>query len=162
MEKKYIIPGMVLLVVATAGLVVWQNVAINPAPQTATSTATTTSFFDMEPIVPEAKVSTEGWKTCRNEEYGWEVKYPENWYAYSGSRDTFTYIPASAVICEDELISISNTSPEDQMKCIESRQCDRQGLSVRSYRDRNSLGIYHKNATSAESFIRNDRLNRIQ
>ena len=52
---------------------------------TATSTepvATTTNIFDMEPIVPEAKVSTEGWKTCRNEEYGYEFKFPAEWKIY--------------------------------------------------------------------------------
>lgn len=34
-------------------------------------------------IIPQAKVSTEGWKTCRNEEYGYEFKYPGEWYVYN-------------------------------------------------------------------------------
>ena len=47
-----------------------------PTATTTEPIATTTDIFDMEPIVPEAKVSTEGWKTCRNEEYGYEFKVP--------------------------------------------------------------------------------------
>ena len=53
--------------------------------ETATSTeqvASTTDIFDMEPIIPEAKVSTEGWKTCRNEEYGYEFQFPGEWHIY--------------------------------------------------------------------------------
>ena len=56
---------------------------VSPTPEhIQPTTQTTTDINTMEPIVPEAKVSTEGWKTCRNEEYGWEVKYPGEWYVY--------------------------------------------------------------------------------
>ena len=53
-----------------------------PTATTTEPVATTTDTFDMEPIVPEAKVSTEGWKTCRNEEYGYEFKFPAEWHIY--------------------------------------------------------------------------------
>jgi len=51
---------------------------------TSASTATTTidDLFSQPPIIPEAKVSTEGWKTCRNEEYGYEFKFPGEWHIY--------------------------------------------------------------------------------
>ena len=79
----YLIPaGAVVLV----GVLVFGMPGTAPGDTpTATSTepvATTTDIFDMEPIIPEAKVSTEGWKTCRNEEYGWEISYPGDWYVY--------------------------------------------------------------------------------
>ncbi|OGD69605.1 hypothetical protein A3I18_01465 [Candidatus Campbellbacteria bacterium RIFCSPLOWO2_02_FULL_35_11] len=28
-------------------------------------------------------LDTSGWETCRNEEYGYEFKYPSNWYMYN-------------------------------------------------------------------------------
>lgn len=76
--------GAVILLCAVVFVIATATKAPGDNP-TATSTeqvATTTDIFTMEPIVPEAKVSTEGWKTCRNEEYGWEVKYPGDWYVY--------------------------------------------------------------------------------
>ena len=83
--------GVYLMVVGAAvlvGALAFVFVSLDTVPDeepTATSTpevATTTDIFDMEPIVPEAKVSTEGWKTCRNEEYGYEFKFPGEWKIY--------------------------------------------------------------------------------
>lgn len=34
---------------------------------------------------PQEAMDTSAWKTYRNEEYGFEVKYPPDWY-YSGGR----------------------------------------------------------------------------
>lgn len=34
-------------------------------------------------IKPKARISTEGWKTCRNEAYGYEFKHPAEWSALS-------------------------------------------------------------------------------
>jgi len=79
------IAGGVLLVVA--GVVVMQGSGGEEPAVMGTSTATTTAsttedIFAMEPLVPEAKVSTEGWKTCRNEEYGYEFQFPAEWHIY--------------------------------------------------------------------------------
>ncbi len=87
MKKIHIIIAIIVLTLGVLAFVLWQkdNILSDIVSQTATTTepvATSTDIFDMEPIIPEAKVSTEGWKTCRNEEYGWEVKYPEEWYVY--------------------------------------------------------------------------------
>jgi len=76
--------GAAVLVGALAFVFVSLDTVPDEEP-TATSTpevATTTDIFDMEPIVPEAKVSTEGWKTCRNEEYGYEFQFPGEWKIY--------------------------------------------------------------------------------
>ncbi len=42
----------------------------------------------VETITPQAKISTEGWKTCRNEKYGYEFKYPGEWYEYGYNMTT--------------------------------------------------------------------------
>jgi len=85
---------------------------------TATSTepvATTADIFDMEPIVPEAKVSTEGWKTCRNEEYGYEFKFPAEWHIYGEdaySDDAKPQIVQSSKRCHGMRVGFSTTQAE--------------------------------------------------
>ncbi len=32
-----------------------------------------------EPVVINGEIDTSGWETYRNEEYGWEIKYPKDW-----------------------------------------------------------------------------------
>lgn len=70
-------------VIVLAGVLVLANGAdgengsgASTTPPVTSASTTIDDLFSQPPIVPEAKVSTEGWKTCRNEEYGWEVKYP--------------------------------------------------------------------------------------
>jgi len=88
LKKKQGIYLMLASAVVLVGVLVFVFGMPGTAPgdtPTATSTepvATPTNIFDMEPIVPEAKVSTEGWKTCRNEEYGYEFKFPGEWNIY--------------------------------------------------------------------------------
>lgn len=87
-KKKTILVAIVLVaVVLVVAYVGFRGTADDtptnvPAATTTTRVATTTDIFDMEPIIPEAKVSTEGWKTCRNEEYGYEFKFPGEWKIY--------------------------------------------------------------------------------
>lgn len=37
----------------------------------------------VEMITPQARISTEGWTTCRNERYGYEFRYPPRWWLYN-------------------------------------------------------------------------------
>jgi hypothetical protein len=61
------------------------------------------------------KEETANWETYRNEEYGFEIKYPENWHAYP-------YFPN---ILGENIIYFSNLSEkeiEEIIKKIESKQ----------------------------------------
>jgi hypothetical protein len=53
----------------------------NPVVQEVRKGATTP--HDVTTVAPQVKVSTEGWKTCRNEEYGYEFNYPAEWNIYN-------------------------------------------------------------------------------
>ncbi len=63
----------------------------------------------------EETISIEDWKdenllTCRSEKYGYEFKYPKNWYMYNQepeSRQNRQYI-ATTTLCESIIIQISD------------------------------------------------------
>lgn len=40
-----------------------------------------------------SKEAIAGWKTCRNEEYGYEFKYPREWYVYNSKESYSKYSP---------------------------------------------------------------------
>ena len=89
MQKQHLVPVslFILVLLLGAGSFFLPKNVTTPTheptrPTTPIPQATTTDIYTMEAIVPEAKVSTEGWKTCRNEEYGWDLQYPEGWYVY--------------------------------------------------------------------------------
>jgi len=119
---------------------------------TATSTpevATTTDIFDMEPIVPEAKVSTEGWKTCRNEEYGWEIKYPGEWYVYGeGSMSTVTPAYVRTTPCEGASVLMSSRKHKDGAS-RETTDAVRGSVRVTMYTDE-TAGVHKASRTTIE------------
>lgn len=57
--------------------------------------------------VLQARVNTEGWKTCRNTWDGWEIKYPPEWYAYSHRAGIRTSD------CSSGEITFANWTPEE-------------------------------------------------
>jgi hypothetical protein len=101
MKKETVLPFAVVTIIvlgATAfflrSLVSDQNVTENNLPSTDTSkikdiispltVRTNGDTVDIEKVIPQAKISTAGWKTCRNEKYRYEFKFPGEWYIYSG------------------------------------------------------------------------------
>jgi hypothetical protein len=84
-------------------------VVVSPEPQKVVATTSA----DMTAVAPQVKVSTEGWKTCRNEEYGYEFKYPAEWYQYS--RDGRQHLRFSEVAkkCDKTDITLSNAPLHD-------------------------------------------------
>lgn len=55
----------------------------------------------------QAMVSTEGWKTCRNEWSGWEIQYPPDWQTY-GHRAGIR--PSD---CTGGMVTFANWTPEE-------------------------------------------------
>jgi len=55
----------------------------------------------------QAMVSTEGWKTCRNEWSGWEIQYPPDWQTY-GHRAGVK--PSD---CTGSMVTFANWTPEE-------------------------------------------------
>ncbi|HCC05547.1 TPA: hypothetical protein DEP58_04605 [Patescibacteria group bacterium] len=85
--------------------------AVSPTPEhTQPTTPTTTDIYTMEPIVPEVKVSTEGWKTCRNEEYGYEFKFPAEWSIYGLDARSVLGVEEYSGKCTTMDILLSETS----------------------------------------------------
>jgi len=96
---------------------------------TSTTTQETPALLDMEPIIPEAKVSTEGWKTCRNEEYGYEFKFPGEWHIYGEDalseqdlRGKRIYVRESEE-CNGESIHLAPISPDKLDSCSSQSDC---------------------------------------
>ena len=62
-----------------------KSTLVTPVVATQTASSTFSGQGDMvsealaAKVVAEAKISTVGWKTCRNEESGYEFKYPADW-----------------------------------------------------------------------------------
>jgi hypothetical protein len=77
MNKSYIF--VLALVLVGTGLLVYARTAKVPTP---TQTTASSTPLIVEKITPTAKISTEGWKTCRNEKRGYEFQYPKEWYSY--------------------------------------------------------------------------------
>lgn len=62
-------------------------------------------------------VPTDNWKTCRNDEYGWEIKYPAEWFVYGeGSRGKDTPIIQRETECIGSDVSISSFTPKEFTK----------------------------------------------
>ncbi len=63
-------------------------VAVQPTPTTTPILTPTISLTPVPTVTPTT--DTSDWKTYRNEQFGYEIKYPENWYLYDvDSSDIF-------------------------------------------------------------------------
>jgi hypothetical protein len=43
----------------------------------------------------QSQKATEGWKTYKNDQYGFEIKYPDNWFLQKTSNDSVKFSPIS-------------------------------------------------------------------
>ncbi len=116
MKKKYLILGFFVLFVFTLSLGHEHFLNLNiqkKITKNTTTVPTTTTEADIisevleKKIIPQPRFSTIGWATCKNEKYGYEFKYPNEWRLTS-YRSSYKYINE-----EDELKLISTTSCED-------------------------------------------------
>jgi hypothetical protein len=106
------------------------------------------------PSIPQAKVSTEGWKTCRNEEYGYEFKYPAEWYLYNNKESFGTDSPGFyklAIKCVGELVAVSNKT----VKEFHDKNKPEESFSVRidDYTQSKSAKTLHAGSTSLDEYL---------
>ena len=81
MSKKTLFFSLILLAsltVVVSGCVAKTPVQPVPNNNQNTNAATSTADLPSEALAQEG-IDTSNWKTYRNEEYGFEVKYPNNW-----------------------------------------------------------------------------------
>ncbi|KKS39348.1 MAG: hypothetical protein UU98_C0002G0064 [Parcubacteria group bacterium GW2011_GWD2_42_14] len=158
MQKQHLAPVflfILVLLLSARAFIFEKDVQAPTTEPVQTNTATTTeNLFDMEPLVPEAKVSTEGWKTCRNEEYGWEVKYPAEWFVYGeGSHGDGIYTEYTyETPCVGDNVVIAEWKPDTDRFTTSGRR------SIRINANQESFGTYYSEYTNvrdlAQSFTK--------
>ncbi len=100
MKNKIIITIIIILgiVLVAFSLFSMSDNQINGTNETATTTES-------------ALLDTSGWQTCRNEEYGYEFKYPKDWYIYERMIGIEVEVESSSVTeidsCQGKLLVLS-------------------------------------------------------
>ncbi len=143
MNRKLIVAIVLLIAVAT-GFAVYLSQKHRgpetPAIQKPEETATSTEEID-----------TSGWKICRNEEYGWEIKYPPEWFVYgegSASKYTPSFIRTTECIGKGVMISSYNVDEDSPTKKSNS-------INIRIDTPQDLRGTVHEGKTKIEEFFQN-------
>ncbi len=93
MNKRNLIIGIVILIALVGGVVLWQQKNSQQETKQRTNKEITKQTQEQKikeqsnaqnqtidgELKPEEKIDTSSWKTYRNEEFGFEFKYPKDW-----------------------------------------------------------------------------------
>ena len=90
MKKSYLIATIILLAIFIASVFIWQKQKQSVVQEQKNQEET------LVQINAEQSIDTSDWKTYRNEEYGFEVRYPDSWVA----EESFTAGIGIPVDCE--------------------------------------------------------------
>ncbi|MBI4136382.1 MAG: hypothetical protein HY481_02455 [Candidatus Vogelbacteria bacterium] len=94
-RTRWFIIAILLLAALGLGAWVWSNYALAPAP------VEDTNIEPPAPVAPinGSEIDTANWKTYRNEEFGFEFKYPTDYVAKAGTANdensTYVFAPDS-------------------------------------------------------------------
>jgi hypothetical protein len=114
-QKSKLYFGAALLVIAfTAGILVWRFANLNAETQRLSETVSRIVETLRQTTAPRpTAVDTSTWKTYRNEEYGFEVKYPaQQWLVQTGNNFVSIYLdrpysesPAFQITISDQTVA---------------------------------------------------------
>jgi len=101
-QGKYILMVLVLVVIVAGGILAWQyfkpEVKITQPEIKITQKAATSAKKEIKESEEKLKDETADWKIYRNEEYGFEIKYPENYKVNKDSRSIIITFPSQTEI----------------------------------------------------------------
>jgi len=116
-NKNILIVIIVVGTFITTALLFWQKEKPVQKPNEATSEQNISIPEESETVKPvssEIDLSAEAiedWATCRNEEYGYEFKYPSGWYIYKTIISTEESYPVKTDSCQAQFITLSPNLP---------------------------------------------------
>ncbi|MBU1557566.1 hypothetical protein KKC45_01235 [Patescibacteria group bacterium] len=96
MKNKIILSSIVILGIILSGFYLSSKTKNQSVDTGETATITEQTLLD-----------TSDWETCRNEEYGYEFKYPKNWYMYQFISGSESGVAKDISTCRGDRVVIS-------------------------------------------------------